>query len=77
MARSSCPSCGAPIDLAEDVESAEMVPLEVYTDASSDAPRYRFVGQAPLRVRRVSQRAAGDFVPDHRYDCPGHGNALG
>lgn len=72
MARSRCPNCGAAIDLAEDVDTEENVPLDVFTDSSTDAPRYRFVGHNPLRVKKVEPRTHGDHFPDHRFDCPAH-----
>lgn len=71
--RSSCPACGAPVDLAR-VDDEEVIPLEINPDASSDADRYRVVGYNPMRVVKVSPQAVGDFRSDHRFDCPG-GNA--
>lgn len=71
MARRSCPNCGTTIDLAEEVGTGETVPLEIYTDASGDAPRYRVVGmRARAIIERVPTGAAGDYYPDHRHDCP-------
>lgn len=70
MTEMACPACGANIDLARDIATGEMVPLEKNTDASSDAPRYRIVGSGPpLAAQRVPDAAPGDFFPDHRFDC--------
>lgn len=74
MTRTSCPACGATVDVARIQGSDVTVPLEVSTDASSDADRYKVVGQNPMTVTRVAKGAMGDFLPDHRFDCPG-GNA--
>jgi hypothetical protein len=66
----TCPACGANVDLAVDVDTDERVPLEKYTDASGDAARYRIVALGPpLSVARVPDNAPGDFYPDHRFDC--------
>lgn len=77
MARSRCPACGATIQVAR-IEGADepAVPLEVHTDASTDAPRYRIIGFDPLRAERVADRSNGDYFPDHRADCPSYGNGL-
>lgn len=70
MARSSCPACGATVDVAQIEGTEESVPLEIHTDASSDAPRYRIVKHDPMTAQRVPEGAVGNFSPDHRYDCP-------
>jgi hypothetical protein len=64
-----CRACGANIDIAEDMDSGERIPLERNTDPSADADRYRIVEVNPLRVRQVPKAAAGDYYPDHRFDC--------
>lgn len=69
-----CPACGATVQVAHLAEGT--VPLEVHTDASTDAARYRIIGFDPLRAERVPDKAPGDFYPDHRADCPGHANGL-
>lgn len=70
MTEMACPACGANVDLAQDIDTGEMVPLEKNTDASSDAARYRVVNSGPpLKVQRVPDNAPGDFFPDHRFDC--------
>jgi hypothetical protein len=69
MSESTCQACGANIDIATVVGTEERVALEKYTDASTDAPRYRIVGVNPLRVERVPDSAPGDFYPDHNFDC--------
>jgi hypothetical protein len=67
----SCPACGATITVAVDNTTGERVPLEIHTDASSDAPRYRVVAsEQPIKVERVNDGAYGDFYPDHRHECP-------
>lgn len=75
MAASRCPACGATVQVAQ-LADGEAVPLEMHTDASSDADRYRLTGFEPTRAERVAKSASGDFYPDHRADCPGHGNGL-
>jgi uncharacterized protein (DUF736 family) len=70
-----CPACGAPVDVARIVDTDRHVALEPNTDASNDAPRYRvLVGGPELVVERVPDDAAGDFYPEHHFDCP-QGNA--
>lgn len=71
MARTSCPACGATVDVARINDTDESVALEIHPDASSDAPRYRMIAMNPMRVVRVKDGAPGDFRPDHQYDCPG------
>jgi hypothetical protein len=71
----SCPDCGAEVTIAH-TRADEPVPLERWTQASG-ANRYRIVGMAPLTVELVSESSAIDAYPDHRPDCPGHGNGLG
>lgn len=77
MTRVNCPACGADVDWAR-IEgevtfdgSPKRVPLDTFTDASSDAPRYRVIGHNPMRVERVAAGVRGDYFPDHRHDCPG------
>lgn len=72
MGRTRCPACGATVDVAVDIEGRRVV-LEVHTDPSSDAARYRIVALNPLTVEPVSKGAAGDYYPDHYFDCPAHG----
>ena len=70
MTRSSCPNCGAPVNLATDEDTGESIPLEVSGDPSDDAPRYAVVAVNPLRVKRVESREArGNFQADHRSQC--------
>lgn len=74
MARSRCPACGATVDVAQCKDANGFtfpVPLEVHTDASSDADRYRITGHAPLTAEQVAPGSRGDYHPDHRHDCPG------
>lgn len=66
---STCPACGANIDLATDIATGETVPLEKNTESAGDAARYRVISGAPLTVRRVPDDAPGTFFPDHRFDC--------
>lgn len=73
MGRTACPACGANVDIAQEITTGERVPLEINTDASTDAPRYRIANIGPpLQCERVPDEAAGDFHPDHRWDCPAH-----
>lgn len=71
MGRTSCPACGATVDIAEDVDTGEKVPVEIHTDSSSEADRYRIVGHNPLRIQKVRKDAAGGYFPNHLFDCPG------
>lgn len=73
MARTSCPACGAPVDVADvrDPRGHDFtVALEVNEDASSEAPRYRITGYNPLRAERLPASAPRG-LPDHSFDCPG------
>lgn len=72
MARTSCPNCGAKVDVAEDVDTGENVAVELFTEPPGVPPRYRFVGHNPLRVKKVDTRAPGDHFPAHWFDCPAH-----
>ena len=75
MPRTTCPACGANVDVAKVAETGETVALEINTDASPDAPRYRVVVPGPeMLVERVRPDAAGDFHADHLWDCK-DGNA--
>lgn len=70
MADTTCPACGANVQVGTDIATDERVPLEVNTDASSDAARYRIVNIGPpMTIERVPDNAPGDFYPDHRFDC--------
>lgn len=72
----NCPDCGATIDHAKTREG-ENIPIERWTDTTGDR-RYRIVKLGPpLLVERVSERSPIDAHPDHRVDCPAHGNGLG
>lgn len=71
MGRTNCPACGATVDVARDVDTNETVVLEINTDASGDAARYRYVSPGPeLLVQRVPDSAGGDFFAEHAFDCP-------
>lgn len=72
----SCPDCGAEITHAKVVGTDENVPLEKWTSPDG-RDRYRIVAFGPpLTVEKVTDGAVGDFTPDHRVDCPSHGNGL-
>lgn len=72
----SCPSCGADVTHAK-LRNGENVPLERWTDTTGK-DRYRIVELGPpLVVELVSEQSNIDAYPDHRIDCPGHGNGLG
>lgn len=72
MARTSCPACGATVDVAL-IPDGGTVPLETHPDASNDAPRYRVTGHrhGTMLAEPVAPGAVGDFRADHRFDCPG------
>lgn len=71
----SCPACGADITHAK-TEHGATVPLEKWTDTTG-AGRYRIVELGPpLVVAEVAASSAIDAYPDHRKDCPAHGNGL-
>jgi uncharacterized protein (UPF0212 family) len=74
--RTNCPACGANVDLAIVEGTDDRVPLEIAAEVSAVADRYAIISHAPLVARLVSKDAAGAFFPDHRHDCPGHGNGL-
>jgi len=59
------------VDIARDVKTDQPVVLEVHTDPSSDAARYRIVSVNPLVVEQVPEGFPGDYYPSHLYDCPG------
>lgn len=71
MGRTTCPGCGANVDVAEDISTHERIPLELNTEAGTGAARYRMVNIGPpMQCERVPDDAPGDFYPDHRFDCP-------
>ena len=74
--RTNCPACGANVDLAIVEGTDDCVPLEIAPEVAAAADRYAITGHNPLVARKVSKDAAGSYFPDHRYDCPGHGNGL-
>jgi hypothetical protein len=71
----SCSACGANITHAK-TETGENVPIERWTD--TDGPdRYRIIKLGPpLIVAKVAHGSPIDAYPDHRRDCPDHGNGL-
>jgi hypothetical protein len=72
----SCPACGADIQHGEIADGTK-VPLERFTEPDGDR-RYRIVDLGPpLKVQMVSPASLIDAYPDHRKDCPAHGNGLG
>lgn len=72
----SCPACGATIQHAKTRDGAH-IPLEVFTEPQG-SERYRVVDAkvGGLVVDRVTDDAPIDAYPDHRKDCPDHGNGL-
>lgn len=77
MGRATCPDCGANVQVANIAGTDKKVALEVHTDASSDAPRYRIVSLGPpITVGKVPDTLPGDFYPAHIADCPAHGAGL-
>lgn len=71
----SCPSCGATIQHARVKSTGDNVPLEHFTDTTG-ANRYRIIEFDPLTCELVAETSAVDAYPDHRIDCPAHGNGL-
>jgi hypothetical protein len=76
----SCPDCGSPIRPARTREG-ERIPLETFTEITG-ADRYVIVAVNPrtdrdpdLVVARVAAQSSVMAYPDHRTDCPAHGNA--
>jgi hypothetical protein len=67
-----CPACGAEVQVVTDVTTGRRVALEPYTDASSEAQRYRIVSMTDgdIRAEPVPSDAPGDFYPVHTFDCP-------
>ena len=71
----SCPDCGADITHAKTPQG-ENIPLEKWTDPTGPR-RYRIVKVGPpLIVEAVAEASPIDAYPDHRADCPAHGNGL-
>lgn len=71
----SCRDCGADITHARDADGNN-IPLEKQPDVTG-AKRYRIIELGPpLRVELVSAQSPIEAYPDHRLDCPGHGNGL-
>lgn len=71
----SCRDCGADITHAQTSEG-EHIPLEKWTEPSGDR-RYRVVEFGPpLIAELVSSSSPAAAYPDHRKDCPSHGNGL-
>lgn len=72
----NCPDCGATVDHAYTPEG-DHIPIERWTDTTGKE-RYRIVKLGPpLVVEKVSPASPIDAHPDHRVDCPAHGNGLG
>jgi len=77
VATATCPDCGADITHAKTGDG-ENIPLEKFTEPAGTPCRYRIIGLGPpLVVELVSPNSEIDAYPDHRMDCPGHGNGLG
>lgn len=77
----SCPDCGSPIKPAR-TRQGERIPLETFTDTVGDK-RYRVLEVVPrhdqdpvVLVEPVAPQSNGAAYPDHRKDCPAHGNGL-
>lgn len=70
-----CRGCGAEIQVAKTPEG-ESIPLERWTD-STGPHRYKIVELGPpLIVELVAESATTAAYPDHRLDCPAHGNGI-
>lgn len=77
MGQTTCPDCGANVQVAKVAKTGQKVALELHTDASSDADRYRILELGPpLVVVKVPTALAGDYYPAHVADCPAHGAGL-
>lgn len=71
----SCPACGADVTSAK-LEDGTHINLEKWTDTTGDS-RYRVIDVGPpLTVAKVAPSSVVDAYPDHRVDCPAHGNGL-
>lgn len=71
----TCPACGASVTHAR-TRTGDNVPLEKWTEPTG-GERYRIVEIGPpLIVELVSAQSPIDAYPDHRKDCPDHGNGL-
>jgi hypothetical protein len=73
MAQVNCKYCGATVNIARVFGTDDFVPLETTPDPSSEAPLYRIITteSGRLVVERVSDYSGGNYLPDHRFDCPG------
>lgn len=76
----SCPACGSEVTPAVTTDG-EQVALEKYTDTTG-RDRYRIVEAKPgeirahLVVEKLAATSTAAAYPDHRNDCPAHGNGL-
>jgi hypothetical protein len=75
--RTTCPDCGATIDLVHVRVSGEhggkavlTVPLDIAEEPESEADRYRIISHEPLIAEKVLKGSRG--MTDHRWDCPGY-----
>jgi hypothetical protein len=73
MPEPACPSCGAPITLAKD-RNGNTVQLEKQPEPTGDG-RFRVVTFGPpLIVEPLPRDSRVEGYPDHKIDCPAHGN---
>jgi hypothetical protein len=76
----NCTACGSPVTPAVTTDG-EQIQLETFTDTTGDG-RYRIVETRPgqirahLTVEPVPRQSLAAAYPDHRKDCPAHGNGL-
>jgi hypothetical protein len=79
-AMANCPACGSPVTPAVTTDGL-LVALETYADTTGRG-RYRIIDTKPgdirakLTVEQVAPQAHIPAFPDHRLDCPAHGNGL-
>lgn len=74
MANANCPSCGSPITHVRTREG-EHIPIDNREDSSGEG-RYRIIEIGPPHiVEPVPANSMLPAFPDHRLECPGHGNS--
>lgn len=72
----NCPSCGSGITHARLADGTH-IPIENFEDTTGDR-RYRIVKVGPPHiVEPVAESSPLPAFPDHRKECPAHGNGLG
>ena len=73
LTMANCPSCGSGITHAV-TETGDHVPLENFEDVIG-SDRYRIVKVGPPHVvQLLAASSPSPGYPDHRRECPAHGN---